>query len=224
VACNLKLSLCLSLSLSLCLSLSLSLSLSLTPSWLLILSRKDWTQRGCYGSLGRPSESRWVKAFHLPQPHCNTFKPKGRPSSSATIKSWNDLLALRVSDSSRCVRTSSPLSTTGRFSGNSWSSTMPPASWRCSSGSCPTRCWPWSTSTHLLPSTVRPWSILLTHGGFKAFICCIKHFCACVRVCFSLKELPTKKQQLQALNLLVLLLPEANRDTLKVYIHVQLNK
>lgn len=29
-------------------------------------------------------------------------------------------------------------------------------------------------------------------------------------------ELPTKKQQLHALNLLVLLLPEANRDTLKV--------
>lgn len=32
-------------------------------------------------------------------------------------------------------------------------------------------------------------------------------------------ELPTKKQQLQALNLLVLLLPEANRDTLKVDSH-----
>lgn len=29
-------------------------------------------------------------------------------------------------------------------------------------------------------------------------------------------ELPTKKQQLHALNLLVLLLPEVNRDTLKV--------
>lgn len=29
-------------------------------------------------------------------------------------------------------------------------------------------------------------------------------------------DLPTKKQQLQALNLLVILLPEANRDTLKV--------
>ena len=32
-------------------------------------------------------------------------------------------------------------------------------------------------------------------------------------------ELPTKKQQLQALNLLVLLLPDANRDTLKVDPH-----
>lgn len=30
-------------------------------------------------------------------------------------------------------------------------------------------------------------------------------------------ELPIKKQQLHALNLLVLLLPEANRDTLKVH-------
>lgn len=29
-------------------------------------------------------------------------------------------------------------------------------------------------------------------------------------------DLPTKKQQLQALNLLVILLPDANRDTLKV--------
>lgn len=34
-------------------------------------------------------------------------------------------------------------------------------------------------------------------------------------------ELPTKKQQLHALNLLVLLLPEANRDTLKVCGHAQ---
>lgn len=32
----------------------------------------------------------------------------------------------------------------------------------------------------------------------------------------SVTEFPTKKQQLQALNLLVLLLPEANRNTLKV--------
>lgn len=32
-------------------------------------------------------------------------------------------------------------------------------------------------------------------------------------------ELPIKKQQLHALNLLVLLLPEANRDTLKVCGH-----
>lgn len=32
-------------------------------------------------------------------------------------------------------------------------------------------------------------------------------------------EFPSKKQQLQALNLLVLLLPEANRDTLKVAAH-----
>ena len=29
-------------------------------------------------------------------------------------------------------------------------------------------------------------------------------------------DLPTKRQQLQALNLLVILLPDANRDTLKV--------
>ena len=29
-------------------------------------------------------------------------------------------------------------------------------------------------------------------------------------------DLPTRKQQLQALNLLVILLPDANRDTLKV--------
>lgn len=29
-------------------------------------------------------------------------------------------------------------------------------------------------------------------------------------------DLPTKKQQLQALNLLILVLPDANRDTLKV--------
>lgn len=37
--------------------------------------------------------------------------------------------------------------------------------------------------------------------------------CACL---CGFTDLPTKKQQLQALNLLVLLLPEANRDTLKV--------
>lgn len=36
--------------------------------------------------------------------------------------------------------------------------------------------------------------------------------------CALLADLPTRKQQLQALNLLVILLPEANRDTLKVRI------
>lgn len=53
---------------------------------------------------------------------------------------------------------------------------------------------------------------------------CIKHLrvrvFACVRM---FTELPTKKQQLQALNLLVLLLPEPNRDTLKVDGHLVSN-
>ncbi|KAK1889391.1 Rho GTPase-activating protein 18 [Dissostichus eleginoides] len=35
---------------------------------------------------------------------------------------------------------------------------------------------------------------------------------------FAVNKLPTKKQQLQALNLLILLLPEANRDTLKALV------
>lgn len=39
--------------------------------------------------------------------------------------------------------------------------------------------------------------------------------CTFLPVCV-FTELPTKKQQLQALNLLVLLLPQANQDTLKV--------
>lgn len=37
-----------------------------------------------------------------------------------------------------------------------------------------------------------------------------------LRFMCSVVDLPSKKQQLQALNLLVILLPDANRDTLKV--------
>ena len=114
---------------------------------------------------------------------------------------------------------------------------MPLAFWSCSSGSCPIHYWLWSTSTHSSPSTVcippvhYPFFCSLTGAlpphyetnnlkNFAPSISLCVRVCVCVRVpVFVFTELPTKKQQLQALNLLVLLLPDANRDTLKVDPH-----
>lgn len=73
---------------------------------------------------------------------------------------------------------------------------------------------------HLLLSTV---CILLVHEvNFDIdFINCFNHVLSIFMLVYMcvFTELPTKKQQLQALNLLVLLLPEANRNTLKVDAH-----
>lgn len=129
---------------------------------------------------------------------------------------------------SHCARSLSPPSTMGCFHGNSWNSMMPRAFWSCSSGSCPIHYWPWSTSAHLLLSTVCTPSVhevfcsitraLQPHHETMTWEKkCILSISLCACVCFT--ELPTKKQQLQALNLLVLLLPEHNRDTLKVGAH-----
>lgn len=55
---------------------------------------------------------------------------------------------------------------------------------------------------------------LWNHAFWRGQMTILKYWGSCA----SPADLPTKKQQLQALNLLVLLLPEANRDTLKVRI------
>ncbi|KAM4633112.1 rho GTPase-activating protein 18 [Polymixia lowei] len=69
-----------------------------------------------------------------------------------------------------------------------------------------------------------PWKQLKQHDAaslLKLFIRELPHPLLTVEYLnafMSVNKLPTKKQQLQALNLLVLLLPEANRDTLKALV------
>ncbi|XP_060908329.1 rho GTPase-activating protein 18 isoform X1 [Labrus mixtus] len=69
-----------------------------------------------------------------------------------------------------------------------------------------------------------PWQQLKQHDAaslLKMFIRELPHPLLTVEylnVFLAVNKLPTKKQQLQALNLLVLLLPEANRDTLKALV------
>nr|XP_049612163.1 rho GTPase-activating protein 18 isoform X3 [Syngnathus scovelli] len=69
-----------------------------------------------------------------------------------------------------------------------------------------------------------PWQQLKQHDAaslLKLFIRELPHPLLTVQYLqafIAVNELPTKKQQLQALNLLVLLLPEANRDSLKALV------
>ncbi|KAM9778057.1 rho GTPase-activating protein 18 isoform 2-T2 [Syngnathus typhle] len=69
-----------------------------------------------------------------------------------------------------------------------------------------------------------PWQKLKQHDAaslLKLFIRELPHPLLTVQYLqafIAVNELPTKKQQLQALNLLVLLLPEANRDSLKALV------
>uniref|UniRef100_A0A8C4E0S0 Rho GTPase activating protein 18 n=1 Tax=Dicentrarchus labrax TaxID=13489 RepID=A0A8C4E0S0_DICLA len=71
---------------------------------------------------------------------------------------------------------------------------------------------------------VFPWQQLKQHDAaslLKLFIRELPHPLLTVEYLnafIAVNKLPTKKQQLQALNLLVLLLPEANRDTLKALV------
>ncbi|XP_063758654.1 rho GTPase-activating protein 18 isoform X2 [Eleginops maclovinus] len=69
-----------------------------------------------------------------------------------------------------------------------------------------------------------PWQQLKQHDAaslLKLFIRELPHPLLTVEYLhafFAVNKLPTKKQQLQALNLLILLLPQANRDTLKALV------
>lgn len=110
---------------------------------------------------------------------------------SICVRSWSWSSTRIVSTGIRCVRTTRRVY------------------WRCSSASCRILCWPSSTCRRSQPLRVsldtRSPSL---HGLFTVT--------SLISLSVRLSGISSPKHQIQALHLLIMLLPEANRDTLKV--------